>query len=101
MAKNNDVFILPSRWEGLPISLLEAMYMKKPCIVSNVVGNRDIVQNGVTGYICNTAEEFADAIRRIKDNPDSHIFENAYTEIIEHYNSNWLCDRYRELYNEE
>ena len=32
----SDIFILPSLWEGLPISLLEAMALKKPCIVSNV-----------------------------------------------------------------
>ena len=38
-----DVFLLPSRWEGLPISLLESMYMKKICVVSNVIGNRDVI----------------------------------------------------------
>lgn len=38
------VFILPSRWEGLPISILEAMYLKRGVIVSNVIGNRDIVK---------------------------------------------------------
>ena len=38
----NDIFILTSLWEGLPISLLEAMYMKKLCIVSNCIGNRRI-----------------------------------------------------------
>lgn len=38
---SGDVFVLTSLWEGLPISLLEAMYMKKVCIVSNIIGNRD------------------------------------------------------------
>lgn len=42
-AVNADVFLLPSRWEGLPISLLESMYMKKICVVSNVIGNRDVI----------------------------------------------------------
>lgn len=101
IAKDYDAFILPSRWEGLPISLLEAMYMKKVCIVSNVVGNRDIVKDGVTGYICNTAEEFKKAIQRVKDHPDDSIIEKAYDEITNHYNSKCLCDRYRELYGEE
>lgn len=43
---NADLFILTSLWEGLPISLLEAMYMRKLCVVSNVVGNRDVIHNG-------------------------------------------------------
>lgn len=41
----NDVFLLPSLWEGLPIALLEAMYLGKICIVSNVIGNRDVIKN--------------------------------------------------------
>ncbi len=100
IAKNGDMFILPSRWEGLPISLLEAMYMKKLCLVSNVVGNRDIIQNGVTGYICNTAEEFAWTINKCRNQDNSKIINKAYSEIVNHYNSNWLCARYKELYLE-
>ena len=62
-----DVFLLPSRWEGLPISLLESMYMKKICVVSNVIGNRDVIHNGENGLVCSTAEEFADAIKTTED----------------------------------
>lgn len=100
LSKNGDIFILPSRWEGLPISLLEAMYMKRLCIVSDVVGNRDIVQNGVTGFICNTPEEFAETIVKYKDQDNSEIIENAYSEIINKYNTKCLCDGYRKLYSE-
>lgn len=42
-AMNADIFILTSLWEGLPISLLEAMYMKKMCVVSDVIGNHDVI----------------------------------------------------------
>ena len=43
---DSDVFLLTSLWEGLPIALLEAMYYKKVCIVSNCIGNRDVIING-------------------------------------------------------
>lgn len=98
LAMQGDVFILPSRWEGLPIALLEAMYMKKLCIVSNVVGNRDIIANGESGYICDTAEEFAERIRESMESVHAEITENAYNEVVTRYNSNRLCRRYKELY---
>lgn len=100
IAKSGDAFILPSRWEGLPLALLEAMYMKKPCVVSNVVGNRDMVMDGVTGYICNTPDEFVDAINKIREGNNSRIIKKAYQQIVSHYNSAWLCEKYRELYKE-
>lgn len=46
-----DVFMLTSLWEGLPISLLEAMAMSKPVIVTDIKGSREVVKNGETGYL--------------------------------------------------
>ena len=51
LVNENDIFILPSLWEGLPMALLEAMYLKKKCLVSNVMGNRDVIENGKNGFI--------------------------------------------------
>ncbi len=100
LSKSLDVFILPSRWEGLPISLLEAMFIQKPCIVSNVVGNKDVIRDGYSGYICSTAQEFVDTIYQIKEGVDEKIIRKAYKDIIEHYNSGWMCEKYKELYCE-
>ena len=96
-----DVFILPSRWEGLPISLLEAMYMRKACVVSNVPGNIDVVNDKENGYICNTVEEFVDAIQKIREDSSSDITENAYNEIFTEYNSSQVCKKYKEIYLEK
>lgn len=38
-----DVFALPSRWEGLPYVLLEAMAAARPCVATDVNGSRDIL----------------------------------------------------------
>ena len=40
-----DIFILTSLWEGLSISLLESMYMKKVCVVNNEIGNWGVIYN--------------------------------------------------------
>lgn len=46
-----DVFILPSRWEGLPNVLLEAMSQCKPVIASDVGGVKELVLHGRTGLL--------------------------------------------------
>ena len=45
-AMEGNVFLLTSRWEGLPMSLLESMYLGKTCAVSDAAGNREVIRTG-------------------------------------------------------
>jgi glycosyltransferase involved in cell wall biosynthesis len=45
-----DVFLLTSRWEGLPRTLIEAMAMGKAVVCTQVDGVLDVVEDNVTGY---------------------------------------------------
>lgn len=58
--------ILPSRCEGLPLVLVEAMLSGRVPIVTNVAGNSEIVHDGVTGFLAAAATEDAidDALER-------------------------------------
>jgi glycosyltransferase involved in cell wall biosynthesis len=50
-----DVVVLPSYREGTPRTLLEAAAMAKPLVTTNAVGCRDVVDEGVNGYLCEVA----------------------------------------------
>ena len=43
--------VLPSRYEGLPLALVEAMLCARPVIVTDVAGNAELVEHGVTGFV--------------------------------------------------
>lgn len=57
-----DLFILPTKWEGLPLSILEAMRAGLPVIATDVGGVGEAVQDGITGYL--TPPGNAEQLRR-------------------------------------
>jgi glycosyltransferase involved in cell wall biosynthesis len=46
-----DVFVLATKWEGLPLSILEAMRAGLPVIATNVGGVAEAITDGVTGFV--------------------------------------------------
>ena len=51
--------ILPSRCEGLPLVVVEAMLSGRPPIVTDVAGNREVIEDGETGFLARGANEAA------------------------------------------
>jgi len=62
-----DCVVLPSYREGLPRTLLEAAAMGRPLVATDVAGCRDVVREGVNGYLCaaQDADSLADAMERM------------------------------------
>ena len=65
-----DVFILPSLSEGLPLSIIEAMAMKKPVIGSMVGGILELIEDYENGFLIppNDPESLADALLKLSEN---------------------------------
>ncbi|MNK02962.1 N,N'-diacetylbacillosaminyl-diphospho-undecaprenol alpha-1,3-N-acetylgalactosaminyltransferase [compost metagenome] len=55
--RNYHALILPSRSEGLPLSMIEAMSLGRTVIVTNAGGNSEIISNGINGFIGDATEK--------------------------------------------
>jgi len=65
MLNESDIYLSTSRYEGLPFVLLEAMDNFLPLVVSNVDGNKDVVEHEVNGFLCNSVDDYVRAILEI------------------------------------
>ncbi len=65
-----DIFVLPSLWEGMPLALIEAQAAGLPAVVSDVVGNRDVVIDGETGFVCKTDADLLQKTRWLIEDAD-------------------------------
>ena len=50
----NELLLLPSREEGMPIAVMEAMYCGRPCLVTDVGDNRRFVRPSETGFVAHS-----------------------------------------------
>ncbi len=84
---NCDAFLLSSIYEGMPISILEAMSVGKPTISTPVGGVVDIIEDGVNGYLSEdtSKESYKRVLKRFLTNPTHNpkktkeIFEKKYS----------------------
>jgi glycosyltransferase involved in cell wall biosynthesis len=49
--EDNHILVLPSRYEGLPLALVEAMWCARPAVVTDIGGNAELCTDGVTGFV--------------------------------------------------
>lgn len=97
-----DVFVLPSLWEGLPITILEAMAMKKAVIATDVSGNPEVVADNVTGILipAKNPHSLAQAIiKLIKDEGlRVKMGEAGYNRVRQFFNVNKMVDETAAIY---
>ncbi len=70
-----DLFVLPSRFEGMPVCLLEAMACGCPSVVTDIEGCRELVSDGVEGLVVppEDPKAMADAIVNLLQDPDMRV----------------------------
>ena len=100
MAKGADAFILCSLGEAIAMSLIENMYIKKLILVSNTMGNKSVIRDGINGYVCEKAEDYAEKIKAAMKKFPSELPEHAYQDVLTIYNTEAMKKKYIMFYND-
>lgn len=97
-----DIVVLSSIREGLPSSILEAMAMSKPLVVTNVGGNAEAVVNGRTGFVVASNNPSAIARAAIKILKDKGLAEKMGQEgrkrVEKYFSSGRMVKKTETLY---
>jgi len=100
-----DGFVLSSRWEGLPMSLLEAAACAMPALATDVPGTREVIIDGETGWLApaGDAAGLGKVMTQVMQMPPemlSAMGERARRNVMDRFSMNAVLDQWEEQYAE-
>ena len=100
-----DGFVLSSRWEGLPMGLLEAAACALPAVATDVPGTREVIVDGQTGWLISAGDAAAlgEAMNKMMQTPLEErraMGERARRQMIERYSLDAVLDQWEVLYRD-
>lgn len=101
--KQIDVYISTALWEGLPLSVLEAMNLGKPLLLSDCVGNVDTVRKGMNGEVYHDVDDALRMIEKILNISQESFLEaskESYRMTKFCFSLKTLKEKYELLYND-
>jgi glycosyltransferase involved in cell wall biosynthesis len=98
----SDIFVLPSRREGMPNALMEAMLLGLPCVATNISGSQDLIVDHENGILVSPAEVtgLANAILFMMDrsNDAARMGVLARETIVTFNRMDLIANKYLSLY---
>ena len=96
--KNNDIFVLPSRRDPFPLSVIEASFMKKPLLLSQTIGSVDetIKDNGLV-FDPFSPEDMLEKTRKMISMDDNTLLEmskNSKKIAVENFSSKKVTENF-------
>ena len=96
----SDIMVHASSWEGMPFAILEAMALGLPVVATNVVGNRDLVVPGETGFLAAGAPAFLQALQTLANSGGLRrkMGEAGRRRVVNEFDQLRLGERWMDLY---
>ena len=98
-----DAFLMTSDYEGLPMTVLEAMAAGLPIISTRAGGIPDVVEDGQNGFLvgCGDEDGLVDAVRKICRSPELCMeFSEESRKLSERYSMEHMAAQYLRLYTD-
>lgn len=100
-----DFLLLPSRWEGMPYIVLEAMASRLPVVATPVAGAVDLVEDGLTGFLAGSASSSAVGrcaaqLVRCEASSLSAMGERARRTVLDRYTARTMAERLIQVYRD-
>ncbi len=99
-----DIFVLASVYEGLSMSLLEAISAGLPCVVTNVGGNTEIIEDGINGFVFRSEDQngLINKMSHVIENLQSFGMENIREKARETFRAKFsvekMIERHQDMY---
>ena len=74
--------------------------MDKLCLVSNTMGNKSVIKNGVNGYVCETAADYIARIKEAMMEFPQNLADKGKKDVLEHYNTDRMKRDYIRFYEQ-
>ncbi|MFY2822344.1 glycosyltransferase family 4 protein [Ruegeria sp. MALMAid1280] len=91
--RDAHVFLSTSRWEGMPLAVLEAMSESLCVLATEVVGNIDVIEPGRTGYLFKTQDEAIRILSTLTPNALARISDLARQTAETQYSASVMAER--------
>lgn len=97
-----DIYMLCSRWEGIPLTILMAQYMGKPIVATNKLGLPEVVVPEVTGVLANEEdhEGFAEAVDKLISSKElrNRLGSQGRELVVQRHELSKMIDQFETMY---
>lgn len=101
--RNAHIALLPSHREGMPQSLLEGMSVGRPVVTTDAIGCREVIEDGVCGFIVplRSPDAIADALRSLCEDPERRraMGQSARKRVERIFSRDVIIDEFLNLYD--